>query len=57
MQIYLSRLHDYNVDILKRAKDCGFIAVALTVDTNEFGNRENEVRNGFTLPEHLGIGL
>jgi isopentenyl diphosphate isomerase/L-lactate dehydrogenase-like FMN-dependent dehydrogenase len=44
-QIYLSRLNDYNIDIIKRAKDCGFIAIALTVDTNEYGNRENEVRN------------
>ena len=57
LQVYLSRLDDFNQDIFKRAKDVGFKGIALTVDSNILGNRENEVRNNFSYPSHLRLGL
>ena len=57
LQVYLSWLSDVNVDIFKRAKDRGFIAIAVTVDSNILGNWENEERNNFSYPSHLRLGL
>jgi L-lactate dehydrogenase (cytochrome) len=42
--------------MLKRAKEAGFEAIAVTVDAGVLGRRERDVRRGFTLPPKLGLG-
>lgn len=37
-------------DCLAQAKEGGYHAVALTVDFTWYGNRERDIRNGFTIP-------
>ena len=37
-------------DVLQRAKEAGFHAIALTCDTPVLGNRERDPRNGFSVP-------
>ena len=37
-------------EVLQRAKDADFDALALTVDFTWYGNRERDIRNGFTIP-------
>lgn len=40
-------------NLVLRAEKAGFKAIALTVDTPMFGLRRADVRNKFTLPQHL----
>lgn len=54
-QIYLSKVADVNKDIWSRVKQAGYSALALTLDTQVFGKRESDVRNGFQLPTGLGL--
>ena len=37
-------------ETIAKAKAAGFTALALTVDLTWYGNRERDVRNGFTIP-------
>ena len=50
LQLYLWKDRAIVRDILQRAKEEGFTALALTADTSWFGNRERDPRNGFTIP-------
>ena len=49
-QIYLSKVPEVNKDLWTRVKNAGYSALALTIDTQILGKRENDVRNGFSLP-------
>jgi (S)-2-hydroxy-acid oxidase len=44
---------DITKNLVLRAEKAGFKAIALTVDTPLFGLRWADVRNKFTLPQHL----
>jgi len=46
-QIYLSKIPEVNADLWKRVRESGFTCMALTVDTQLLGKRENDTRNGF----------
>jgi isopentenyl diphosphate isomerase/L-lactate dehydrogenase-like FMN-dependent dehydrogenase len=37
--------------LIRRAEEAGYRAIALTVNTPCFGRRERDIRNNFTLPE------
>ncbi|CDW90415.1 hydroxyacid oxidase 1 [Stylonychia lemnae] len=54
-QIYLSKIPDVNKDLWIRVKNSGFTALGLTTDTQMLGKRENDLRNGFSLPEGLNM--
>ncbi len=54
MQLYLYRNRDWVRDIVLRAEQAGFEALALTVDTAIYGNREWDVRN-FRRPMQLDL--
>lgn len=54
-QIYLSKLHESNVDLWKRVRESGFTAMAITCDTAKLGKRERDTRHGFQLPSHLEL--
>ena len=55
-QFYYHKDHGINDAVLDRVKESSFDVVALTVDTNTSGNREREIRNGFTSPPKLTLG-
>lgn len=46
-QIYLSKKDEVNIDVWARVKAAGYHALALTVDTQVLGKRENDMRNAF----------
>ncbi len=41
-------------DLLPRARESGFEAITITVDTAVLGRRERDVRRGFTIPPKIG---
>ena len=41
--------------MLARAKEGGFQSIALTVDFSWYGNRERDIRNGFTIPPNYTL--
>ena len=49
-QLYVWKDRALVRDMLRQAMDNGFDALALTVDLTWYGNRERDVRNGFTVP-------
>jgi 4-hydroxymandelate oxidase len=53
LQLYLTRDHAADEEIVRRAEDAGYAALVLTVDRPVYGAREKDVRNGFRLPDHL----
>ena len=50
LQLYLWKDRELMRDVLQRAKEAGFHAIALTCDTPVLGNRERDPRNGFSVP-------
>jgi L-lactate dehydrogenase (cytochrome) len=54
-QVYVWRDRGLVREMIERARDCGYEALMLTVDTAVFGRRERDVRRGFTLPPKIGI--
>ncbi len=55
-QIYTWRDRGLVKELVDRAKNAGFTAVWLTVDTAVLGRRERDVRRGMTLPPKIGPG-
>jgi L-lactate dehydrogenase (cytochrome) len=53
-QIYTWKDRGLVQDLVGRAKEAGYGAVWLTVDTAVLGRRERDVRRGMTLPPKLG---
>jgi isopentenyl diphosphate isomerase/L-lactate dehydrogenase-like FMN-dependent dehydrogenase len=54
-QLYVFKDRDISASLVKRAEAAGCKAVVLTVDVPMLGKRERDVRNRFTLPEHLSV--
>jgi len=55
LQLYLFEEQEHSRRLIQRAKNAGFKAVFLTVDTPHLGRRNLEIRNQFKLPPHLKI--
>lgn len=55
LQLYLFEEKEHSVKMIRRARDAGYKAVALTVDTPLLGRRNLEIRNDFHLPSHLKV--
>lgn len=55
LQLYLFEEREHSKKLIKRAKEAGYKAVFLTVDTPMLGRRNLEIRNQFKLPGHLKI--
>ena len=49
-QIYVWKDRDLLQDVLETAKQGHFQSMALTVDLAWYGNRERDIRNGFSIP-------
>ena len=54
-QIYTWKDRGLVEELVGRARDAGYGAVWLTVDTAVLGRRERDVRRGMTLPPKLGL--
>ncbi len=54
-QVYVWNDRGLVKEMIERARDAGFEALILTVDTAVQGRRERDVRHGFTLPPKLGL--
>jgi L-lactate dehydrogenase (cytochrome) len=55
-QLYLWRDRGLVRDLLARARESGFAALAFTVDVPRGGRRERDLRNGFTIPPRITAG-
>jgi len=54
-QLYVYRDREATAQLIRRAEDAGFDALAFTVDAPVLGTRERDVRNRFHLPEGLSV--
>lgn len=52
-QLYIYTDRSVTENLIRRAENCGFKAIVLTVDTPLFGLRRADMRNNFHLPSHL----
>ncbi|KAF4320813.1 hypothetical protein BBO99_00002904 [Phytophthora kernoviae] len=52
-QLYVFKDRELTRDLVRRAEKSGYKAIVLTVDTPMLGHREPDVRNHFSLPNHL----
>ena len=54
-QIYGSRNRSFQLDLVKRAIDCGLTTIAVTCDVPVSSNRERNRRNGFVRPLRMTL--
>jgi len=55
LQLYIYRDLTITVKLLQRAREAGYRAIVLTVDTPRLGQREQDLRNHFRLPSHIQL--
>jgi 4-hydroxymandelate oxidase len=55
-QVYLYKDQGLNLELVRRAENVGAMALVLTVDAPVWGKRERDIRNRFTLPDHIHLG-
>jgi isopentenyl diphosphate isomerase/L-lactate dehydrogenase-like FMN-dependent dehydrogenase len=55
MQVFPYKDRGLTQSFAERAQAAGFQALVLTVDNQVLGQRERDVRNGFTIPPQFGI--
>ena len=54
-QLYVHKDQGLNKDLIDRCKNSNFEAMAVTVDTAVGGNRERDLKTGFTIPMKLSM--
>ncbi|XP_014217219.1 peroxisomal (S)-2-hydroxy-acid oxidase GLO5 [Copidosoma floridanum] len=54
-QLYVYADRSITLGLIRRAERAGFKALVLTVDTPTFGDRRRDMRNKFSLPQHLRL--
>tara|TARA_B100001123_G_scaffold450580_1_gene622125 strand:+ start:590 stop:1741 length:1152 start_codon:yes stop_codon:yes gene_type:complete len=54
-QLYVHKDKGLNISMIDRCKESNFEAIALTVDTIVGGNRERDLKTGFTSPPRLTL--
>ena len=55
MQVFIYTDRGFTRELVERAKAAGYDALVLTVDNQLLGNRERDIRNGFTIPPRFGV--
>lgn len=55
MQVFVYKDRGFTRELTERAAAAGYDALVLTVDNQVLGNRERDVRNGFTIPPNFGL--
>jgi L-lactate dehydrogenase (cytochrome) len=53
MQVFVYRDRGFTRELAERAQASGYDALVLTIDNQLTGNRERDIRNGFTIPPRL----
>ncbi len=53
MQVFIYRDRGFTRELAERAQASGYDALVLTIDNQLTGNRERDIRNGFTIPPRL----
>jgi L-lactate dehydrogenase (cytochrome)/(S)-mandelate dehydrogenase len=54
MQVFVYRDRGFTREFAERAAAAGYAALVLTIDNQLTGNRERDLRHGFTIPPRLG---
>jgi L-lactate dehydrogenase (cytochrome) len=55
MQVFVYTDRGFTRELADRAKAAGYDALVLTIDNQLLGNRERDIRNGFTIPPRFGV--
>jgi isopentenyl diphosphate isomerase/L-lactate dehydrogenase-like FMN-dependent dehydrogenase len=55
MQVFIYTDRGFTREMVERAAAAGYEALVLTIDNQILGNRERDLRNGFTIPPRFGI--
>jgi L-lactate dehydrogenase (cytochrome)/(S)-mandelate dehydrogenase len=55
MQVFIYKDRGFTRELTERAANAGYDALVLTTDNQMLGNRERDVRNGFTIPPRFGL--
>ena len=55
MQVFVYRDRGFTREMVDRAKAANYGALVLTIDNQLLGNRERDLRNGFTIPPRFGV--
>ncbi|MGH6917064.1 MAG: alpha-hydroxy acid oxidase, partial [Geminicoccaceae bacterium] len=56
MQVFIYTDRGFTRELAERAAAAGYDALVLTIDNQLLGNRERDLRNGFTIPPRFGLG-
>ncbi|MEZ5782516.1 MAG: alpha-hydroxy acid oxidase [Rhizobiaceae bacterium] len=55
MQVFVYTDRGFTREMIERAQAAGYGALVLTIDNQLLGNRERDVRNGFSIPPRFGL--
>lgn len=55
MQVFVYKDRGFTRELTARAAKAGYDALVLTTDNQLLGNRERDIRNGFSIPPRFGI--
>jgi L-lactate dehydrogenase (cytochrome)/(S)-mandelate dehydrogenase len=55
MQVFIYRDRDFTKELAERAAAAGYDGLVLTTDNQMLGNRERDIRNGFSIPPKFGV--
>jgi L-lactate dehydrogenase (cytochrome)/(S)-mandelate dehydrogenase len=55
MQVFIYRERGFTKEFIDRAAASGYDALVLTIDNQMTGNRERDIRNGFTIPPNFSL--
>ncbi len=55
MQVFIYKDRGFTRELAERAAAAGYDGLVLTIDNQVLGNRERDLRNGFTIPPSFGL--
>jgi L-lactate dehydrogenase (cytochrome) len=55
MQVFIYRDRGFTREFVERAQAAAYDGLVLTIDNQLLGNRERDLRNGFTIPPRFGL--
>ncbi len=55
MQVFVFRDRGFTRELVERSAAAGYDAIVLTVDNQLLGNRERDIRNGFSIPPRFSL--
>src|SRR5436190_4130017 len=55
MQVFIYKDRGFTRELSERAAAAGYDAIVLTIDNQLLGNRERDIRNGFSIPPRFSL--